>query len=99
MAEFVGVTMLQSPSDLSWSGSLRSFLNQVDCRNVVLLLEDFFLCANVSTVDMLEKLATLKRLRANVIGLVLNEVDKGSTNDYYYYSDYRKYYSNPENLS
>ena len=44
-------------------------------------------------------LATLKRLRANVIGLVLNEVDKGSTNDYYYYSDYRKYYSNPENLS
>ncbi len=44
-------------------------------------------------------LATLKRLRANVIGLVLNEVDKGSTNDYYYYSDYRKYYSNPEQLN
>jgi capsular exopolysaccharide synthesis family protein len=44
-------------------------------------------------------LATLKRLRANVIGLVLNEVDKGSTNDYYYYSDYRKYYSNPEKPS
>jgi capsular exopolysaccharide synthesis family protein len=43
-------------------------------------------------------LATLKRLRANIIGLVLNEVDKGSTNDYYYYSDYRKYYSNPEHL-
>jgi len=43
-------------------------------------------------------LATLKRLRANIIGLVLNEVDKGSTNDYYYYSDYRKYYSNPEQL-
>ncbi len=43
-------------------------------------------------------LATLKRLRANIIGLVLNEVDKGSTNDYYYYSDYRKYYSNPERL-
>ena len=41
-------------------------------------------------------LATLKRLRANVIGLVLNEVDKGSTNDYYYYSDYRKYYATPE---
>jgi succinoglycan biosynthesis transport protein ExoP len=44
-------------------------------------------------------LATLKRLRANVIGLVLNEVDKSSTNDYYYYSDYRKYYSNPEHLN
>jgi succinoglycan biosynthesis transport protein ExoP len=44
-------------------------------------------------------LATLKRLRANVIGLVLNEVDRGSTNGYYYYSDYRKYYSNPEQLN
>ncbi len=44
-------------------------------------------------------LATLKRLRANIIGLVLNEVDKGSTNDYYYYSDYRKYYSSPEQIS
>jgi capsular exopolysaccharide synthesis family protein len=44
-------------------------------------------------------LATLKRLRANIIGLVLNEVDKGSTNDYYYYSDYRKYYSTPEHLN
>jgi len=44
-------------------------------------------------------LATLKRLRANIIGLVLNEVDRGSTNDYYYYSDYRKYYSTPEQLT
>jgi capsular exopolysaccharide synthesis family protein len=43
-------------------------------------------------------LATLKRLRANIIGLVLNEVDRGSTNDYYYYSDYRKYYSSPERI-
>jgi capsular exopolysaccharide synthesis family protein len=38
-------------------------------------------------------LATLKRLRANTIGLVLNEVDKNSTHGYYYYNDYRKYYS------
>lgn len=38
-------------------------------------------------------LATLKRLRANTIGLVLNEVDKNSTHGYYYYGDYRKYYS------
>jgi capsular exopolysaccharide synthesis family protein len=45
-------------------------------------------------------LATLKRLRANIIGLVLNEVDRGSTDDYYYYSDYRKYYSsNPERFN
>ncbi len=39
-------------------------------------------------------LATLNRLRANVIGLVLNEVDKHNTHGYYYYySDYRKYYA------
>ncbi len=38
-------------------------------------------------------LATLKRLRANTVGLVLNEVDKNSTHGYYYYGDYRKYYS------
>ena len=40
-------------------------------------------------------LATLKRLRANALGLVLNEVDKNSTHGYYYYGDYRKYYSEP----
>lgn len=44
-------------------------------------------------------LATLKRLRANIVGLVLNEVDKSSTNGYYYYSDYRKYYTSPERPS
>ncbi len=38
-------------------------------------------------------LATLSRVRANVIGLVLNEMDKRSTNSYYHYSDYRKYYA------
>ena len=37
-------------------------------------------------------LATLSRLRANVIGLVLNEVTKNSTDGYYYYANYRKYY-------
>jgi capsular exopolysaccharide synthesis family protein len=38
-------------------------------------------------------LATLKRLRANVVGLVLNEVTKGNANGSYYYNDYRKYYA------
>jgi capsular exopolysaccharide synthesis family protein len=38
-------------------------------------------------------LATLKRLRAHVVGLVLNEVDRASTHGYYYYNDYRKYYA------
>jgi capsular exopolysaccharide synthesis family protein len=41
-------------------------------------------------------LATLKQLRANVIGLVLNEVDKNSTNGYYFYGNYRKYYASTE---
>ena len=35
-------------------------------------------------------LATLKRLRANIIGLVLNEVDKSGAHGYYY-TDYRSY--------
>ena len=38
-------------------------------------------------------LATLRRLRANILGIVLNEVDKSNTQGYYYYADYRKYYS------
>jgi capsular exopolysaccharide synthesis family protein len=41
-------------------------------------------------------LATLKQLRANVIGLALNEVDKNSTNGYYPYGNYRKYYARNE---
>ncbi|HEX4165621.1 MAG TPA: polysaccharide biosynthesis tyrosine autokinase [Bryobacteraceae bacterium] len=38
-------------------------------------------------------LATLKRLRANSIGLVLNEVDRKTSHGYSYYGDYRKYYA------
>ncbi len=38
-------------------------------------------------------LATLARLRANVIGLVLNRVSKNDSHGYYYYSDYNRYYS------
>jgi polysaccharide biosynthesis transport protein len=41
-------------------------------------------------------LATLDHLRGNVIGLVLNEVNKNSSNGYYYYGYYRDYYS-PKN--
>ncbi len=45
-------------------------------------------------------LATLNRLRANVIGLVLNEVDKNNAHGYYYYySDYRKYYAESKQKS
>lgn len=37
--------------------------------------------------------ATLRRLRANVLGLVLNEVDKTTGDGYNYYDEYRKYYA------
>lgn len=37
--------------------------------------------------------ATLSRLRANVIGLVLNRVSKHDSHGYYYYTDYNRYYS------
>jgi Mrp family chromosome partitioning ATPase len=41
-------------------------------------------------------LNTLGRLRANVIGLVLNEVHREVSAGYYYYhGHYRKYYSQP----
>ena len=37
-------------------------------------------------------IATLNRLRATVVGVVLNEVHKGMSDSYYYYSYYGKYY-------
>jgi succinoglycan biosynthesis transport protein ExoP len=37
-------------------------------------------------------LSVLKRLRANVLGLVLNEVNKEMSDSYYYYGHYGKYY-------
>ncbi len=37
-------------------------------------------------------LSTLNRLRANVVGLVLNGVHKEMSDSYYYYGHYRKYY-------
>jgi capsular exopolysaccharide synthesis family protein len=37
-------------------------------------------------------LGTLKRLRANVVGVVLNQVKPGMSDHYYYYGYYRNYY-------
>ncbi len=37
-------------------------------------------------------MSTLTRLRANVVGLVLNEVYKEMSDSYYYYGYYSKYY-------
>ncbi|MBL8291693.1 MAG: CpsD/CapB family tyrosine-protein kinase, partial [Bryobacterales bacterium] len=46
-------------------------------------------------------LSTLQRLRANIVGVVLNEVHKEISNSYYYYGYYGKYYKhyNPEKES
>jgi Mrp family chromosome partitioning ATPase len=35
---------------------------------------------------------SLRRLNANVIGLVLNEVKRDHSDSYYYYGSYGKYY-------
>jgi capsular exopolysaccharide synthesis family protein len=41
-------------------------------------------------------LATLNRLRAKVVGIVLNEVHKELSDSYYYYGYYRSYYDSNE---
>jgi hypothetical protein len=72
-ADLAGVQILHAKgSDTSWSGSLRSFLNQLDCRNVLLLLEDFFLCDKVSSAEILRNLATLRALDGTVLRLYPN---------------------------
>ncbi len=44
-------------------------------------------------------LAILNRLRANVVGLVLNEVHKELSDSYYYYGYYRSYYTAKEEVA
>ncbi len=41
-------------------------------------------------------LATLKRLRVNVVGVVLNQVNRDVTNSYYYTANYGGYYTKPQ---
>jgi len=43
-------------------------------------------------------LATLNRVRANIIGLVLNEVHRELSDSYYYYDYYRSYYRDTEHV-
>jgi glycosyltransferase involved in cell wall biosynthesis len=68
-ADFVGVTTLLAGAGESWSSSLRCFLNRLDSENVLLLLEDFFLCETVSTANVLEQLAALTKLGGTVLRL------------------------------
>jgi capsular exopolysaccharide synthesis family protein len=44
-------------------------------------------------------LATLNRVRAKTVGLVLNQVHRELSESYYYYDHYRSYYRNPESTS
>jgi len=43
-------------------------------------------------------LNTLKRLRVNVIGVVLNQVNRDATNSYYYQANYGGYYTKPQRM-
>lgn len=67
--DFAGVQMLLAGGGDSWSLSLRRFLEQIPCENVMMLLEDFFLCEKVSSVNILAHLDTLRRLRGSVLRL------------------------------
>ena len=42
-------------------------------------------------------LSTLRRVRANILGIVLNDVRKEFSDSYYYYGYYNKYYHTPNN--
>lgn len=67
--EFPGVEPLLAGHDTNWSESLRYFLAQIDCQNVMLLLEDFFLCETVATRKVLTRLATLRKAGGTVLRL------------------------------
>ncbi|MEN6532012.1 MAG: capsular exopolysaccharide family protein, partial [Bryobacteraceae bacterium] len=41
-------------------------------------------------------ITTLSRLRANILGVVLNEVHQGMSSSYYYYGHYGNYYKASE---
>lgn len=41
-------------------------------------------------------LTTLRRLKANVLGVVLNDVNQGTSSGYQYYSQYSKYYASAD---
>ena len=48
--------------------------------------------AETSRKAVASVIQTLRRLRATVVGVVLNEVHKELSDSYYYYSHYGKYY-------
>jgi len=68
-ADFPGVKTLSAGAGQPWGRSLRCFLLDIECENILLLLEDFFLCGTVSTEAVLAHLAALRHLQGNVVRL------------------------------
>ena len=67
-----GVTNLHAGEDKSWSMNLRFFLQQIPSEYVLLLLEDFFLDAQVNSGIIEEHLKTLRDLSGTVLRLFPN---------------------------
>jgi glycosyltransferase involved in cell wall biosynthesis len=67
--DFEGVLTMHAGANQTWSSSLRCFLAQMDCQNVLLLLEDFFLAGKVSTSQVLDQLAELRKREGTVLRL------------------------------
>ncbi len=66
------VSSLNVGPDESWSKNLRYFLNQMDSKYVLLLLEDFFLTKRVATDAVVEHLKILDTLGGTVMRLYPN---------------------------
>ena len=80
------LVILDAPPLLGFAEPLR-MATAVDGVIVVMRAGETNRKAVSSVVD------TLRRIRANLMGLVLNEVHREVSDGYYYYSYYRKYYS------
>jgi hypothetical protein len=76
------VRVIQAGEDRSWSGNLRFFLNQVDSRYVLPLLEDFFLSKIVRTGEIVHHLAALDGLQGTMLRLVPNPPPNSRIRDY-----------------
>ena len=66
------VLTLNAGRDESWSKNLRFFLNQMDTKYVLLLLEDFLLTERAATGSVVEHLQVLEELGGTVMRLFPN---------------------------
>ncbi len=75
------------------SPPLLGFAEPLQMASVVDGIVIVTLAAQTSRTALASVIATLKRLRTNVIGVALNEVHEDMSDRYYYYGYYGKYYS------